>query len=293
MLVNVGFCFSIGKNKNYYKIVLSTITLMLSKTSDNNQYDIYILTDYDIDVASSTAAIKKAINKNNFNLKILKPNDELKHIDGHHWTIGTFYKFLFLELLPNSVKTMVYFDPDMYFNCDVAEFYIQPLENNHIGGWIDLSYKKWDKEYNVQYIPKNHRCYKELVQHFKTDTYLCAGCLLMNIELMRQDNIYQQLLDVHERNVNNGYVYSDQECFNAVCKKKVIKYYGMNLDWCGYWWKMNLAYFKDRKKFKIIHFHHPKFWSKKMWILYIINPNLIFFKKCIKEWNKYYKSLQV
>jgi hypothetical protein len=45
MLVNILFCFDTSKNDNYMKYTATTIAQMLSKTSLDNQYDIYIITD--------------------------------------------------------------------------------------------------------------------------------------------------------------------------------------------------------------------------------------------------------
>jgi lipopolysaccharide biosynthesis glycosyltransferase len=45
---------------------------------------------------------------------------------------------LFLSEILKDVEKIAYFDSDVYFNCDVAEFYNFDLSQNYIAGSRDL-----------------------------------------------------------------------------------------------------------------------------------------------------------
>jgi lipopolysaccharide biosynthesis glycosyltransferase len=79
----------------------------------------------------------------------------------------------FIKQLPR-VDKIAYFDPDVYFNCDVAEYYNIDLKDNYIGGVIDL----------VVYLILNHsnnKVYAERLSQYDLSAdknYICAGVTL-------------------------------------------------------------------------------------------------------------------
>ncbi|GHU51174.1 hypothetical protein FACS189459_6490 [Bacilli bacterium] len=61
------------------------------------------------------------------------------------------YRFIFVKKCA-SIEKIAYFDPDVFFKCDVAEFYNENIEKYHIGGSVDYNVKL-NKEGHVKKCP--------------------------------------------------------------------------------------------------------------------------------------------
>jgi lipopolysaccharide biosynthesis glycosyltransferase len=102
---------------------------MLSKCTQNYKYDIYIVSDDDL------KKVKDLIDKlapKNINYEII-PLKFDKNIIGKllkksgeslsRYTLGVYYRLFLPKLLPCNIKKICYFDVDVCFKGDVAQYY--------------------------------------------------------------------------------------------------------------------------------------------------------------------------
>jgi hypothetical protein len=78
MIVNVGFAFACDKKIKYWKYVATTIVQMISKTSNDNFYNIYVIVDDIVDTKLFTKTISNVAKRNNFKIICLVALNEFK-----------------------------------------------------------------------------------------------------------------------------------------------------------------------------------------------------------------------
>jgi lipopolysaccharide biosynthesis glycosyltransferase len=255
MIINIGFAFDNTKDANYWKYLTTTICQMLGHTRIDNQYNIYIIAPQDF-INDIKSIVTQNATMHNWTINILKPLNDFNDNDTSRWSISTYWRLYFSKLLPNIDK-IAYFDSDVFFNCDVADFYNIDVNGCHVAGVIDsisLQILKNPK------LHKNQLCNRPLSL---MDKYLCAGVLLMNLKLIREDEMYDKFIQSFERH----WPFKDQDIINDICKKKTL-----SIEWGGYNSKYCLPFYREygmltRKQLKdiinnkkIINNNWPKFW---------------------------------
>ena len=145
------------------------------------------------------------------------------------------YKMCLGEMFP-QYKKVIYLDTDIIVFKDLSEMFEIELDDNYIGGVFSLSH----------YLYRTKLLYKLGIPNMYS--YVNAGVLLLNLDLIRKDNIepkLHSLIGTYDDSV-------DQHIYNKVCygkiKKIPLKYnvtqscenlYKTNL--CGvYWTKLEL-----------------------------------------------------
>ena len=90
----------------------------------------------------------------------------------------------------------------MIVRCSLCDLFKTNIENNYIGGVIDI-------------------IYKENTERLNLEKYVNAGVLLINLKKWRQENIEQQLFDYTINNRKN-IVWWDQDVLNVVLQNGII-----------------------------------------------------------------------
>ena len=171
-------------NNNFYPTLVS-ITSALENAKNFSYYNFYILIS-----RNKTKFTNK--NKRNFkNLEkiyknckffIIPINDKLfKYAKIIRYPVATYYRLLLAELLP-KVNKIIYLDGDTLILSDLTEMYNLKMNNTIVMGFLDSSY--------------------ELAERFniKTFKYITAGVILINLELMRKENITEKLFKFMKKN---------------------------------------------------------------------------------------------
>ncbi|GHU51180.1 hypothetical protein FACS189459_6500 [Bacilli bacterium] len=83
-IINVGFCYSLEKNKNYWQIVLTTICQMLSKCSNDNFYNIHIICKKHLEFDKFEEIIHQTIAFKNFKIIHIEPTDDFNNYSYRH-----------------------------------------------------------------------------------------------------------------------------------------------------------------------------------------------------------------
>jgi lipopolysaccharide biosynthesis glycosyltransferase len=201
-------------NVGFYQHLCVTLCSLL-ENNKNLEFDIYVLTD---DAKSKE------------NKKILKMKQQYKNVDiifqkisepellefvvtMEGYTLHTYYRYFIPRLFQNMEKAL-YLDCDTLVEGKIDELWETNLYGYYVAGVKDL------------YIEQiNH---KSVIGFTQCDLYVNAGMLLMNLQMMREDNI-SDLLNKNTK-ILEGSGQQDQDVINYTLKGK-IKELGSRFNW--------------------------------------------------------------
>lgn len=159
--------------------------------------------------------------------------------------IVSYYRLIAAKAL--DVEKAICLDSDLIVEMDLAEFYEIDIENYYIAGVRDM-YTVFNPNFSLEYAEQYN------IKSFKK--YVNCGVLLMNIRMMRKDNIVEKFLnELKQKNL-----WLDQDIFNRVCGDKirlidwrfnhVIPYTNEDYEW-------NCRPIEKKNAKEIIHFCGP------------------------------------
>lgn len=124
-------------------------------------------------------------------------------------TIATYYRLLIPKIILGYDK-IIYSDVDVIFRNDLSDIYANmDMEGYYVGGVVDALGLK-----------KEHHDYIENELSLSWTEYICAGNLILNLALLRQDNIVERFIDEVK---SSTYKYQDQDIINKVCKGRIFR----------------------------------------------------------------------
>ena len=117
---------------------------------------------------------------------------------GRNRTVAAFYRIILGKLIP-KIKKIIYLDGDTITYGDLTEMYNLNMENLYFRGVGETtwSFKKY----------KN--------------TFICDGVMLMNLDLIRKNNIYEKCVKYYWKNYKKGNIYGDQYIINDLFNNKI------------------------------------------------------------------------
>lgn len=124
-------------------------------------------------------------------------------------TIATYYRLLIPEIIQEYDK-IIYSDVDVIFRNDLSGiFESTDVTGYYIGGVVDALGLK-----------KDYHDYIEKELGLSWTEYTCAGNLILNLALLRQDDIVGCFIDKVK---TSAYKYQDQDILNIVCRGKILR----------------------------------------------------------------------
>ncbi len=248
MITDERYCFSTAV----------TLISLLENATPDTFYDIYCIVDSKVKEEDRNKIASICENYDNCSFKMFDVGEPYKNKPCRHKyvTNASLYKFLIPELLPDYDKVL-YIDTDTLINKDLTELYSVELHNNYVGGVFSLyHYMKHSFVVNLLDIPD-------------MSCFFNAGVMLMNLKLMRSDNLKQKL----ETYIGQFKGSVDQYIYNKVCYGRV-KFLPCKFNVT----QINFPIYKDRKQTQIVYsdrevleaaedpviFHYTGF--KKPWI---------------------------
>lgn len=197
----IPVCFA--SDNNYFMPLYVAIYSLLKNKNINDFYKINVI---DGGIAENNKQMLiHLMKKFNAEIKFVKidvnrfqqcPIEEHQHI-----SLATYYRYLLPSLFPEYDK-IIYLDCDLIVRCSLCDLFKTNIENNYIGGVIDI-------------------IYKENTERLNLEKYVNAGVLLINLKKWRQENIEQQLFDYTINNRKN-IVWWDQDVLNVVLQNGII-----------------------------------------------------------------------
>lgn len=183
---------------------------MVSILENNTQHDIsfYVLTDYFSDKNKKlfTEAVEKYGKGNSVEFKIVDHHlfDGFK-LNIKYITYHTYYRFLLPDLFP-ELNRALYMDADMVVDGSIAELWETPMDGYLCAGVNDC----WIDRVN----------YKYKIGLGKSDIYINAGMILMNLEAMRKEKTTSLLMEV-AKTQSSRFEYQDQDVINWTLRGRI------------------------------------------------------------------------
>ena len=223
---------------NYAKYLGVTIkSLMINANKKDYSYRFYIL---ETDLNPLYLDKFKEMMEGDSTIEYVDVRKEIKAFRSKlslrdYYTSATYYRLFIMELFPQYDK-VVYLDSDLLIKGDISRFYNYNISNHLLGAVQD----------EVLYLNKPFALYSILNVGVPTNKYFNAGVLLMNLQQMRKQDIYNKFINL--LTVKSFPVAQDQDYLNYLCKNQV-RY--LPLSWNKNPIKNSL--FND-KNVKIVHF---------------------------------------
>lgn len=240
-------------------------TTIKSITTNNHDVRFFILTE-GLD-PQKAKLLKEVVSENGCSLEfLLVPSELVKYFPmskmaSSHISIATYYRLFITSLLPQEIEKVIYLDCDMIIrgnldglwntnldNAPLAAVYQQNEWADHTNSWGRLG------------IPREYG-------------YFNAGCLVLNINFLREDNFQQKAIDF----INSHFdkiISHDQDVLNALYHKNA-RVLQCKWNYLPIFWKpiFNKIHFPNRCNYKeeksdsafypiVIHFvDKPKPWN--------------------------------
>ena len=233
-----------------------TITSLLLNAKEDTRYNVFVLYEKHKLPESSRNRLTDAFHDcNQCTLSFVEVHDDYSDVSitGGRITLATYYRLSIPTLFPQFDK-VIYADIDMIFQQDLSELFQTALQHGElVAAARDLAID--DKCFFKSSMPAK-------IGKSEKD-YFNAGFLVMNLKLMREENIVEEF----NRHAKIKYDQNDQDVLNVVCKDRVQllpSMYNFQLNhFSNYMWgrsKTDIA-FGDLFKHATLHYT----WKHKPW----------------------------
>lgn len=196
--------FALCVNDKYSRYIAVTV-LSICENHIHNRVSIHILTDY---ISSKNQRrLKNIVNHYpNADIRIYNVDDsQLKGLKDT-WSIYTWYRVLVPQLLPD-VSRCLYLDADVVVTDNLSEIFNMSMDNTSIACAIDSENFKEDTRCRCEYGD--------------SDTYVCAGVMMMNLDYWRDHNLTDQIIRWGYKN-DAKIKFPDQDTINILCNSSKI-----------------------------------------------------------------------
>ena len=116
-------------------------------------------------------------------------------------TVASFYRSILGEILKN-VNKIIYLDGDTLIYNDLTEMYQLNMNNLYFRGIHEIVDVDLEKDLDKS-------------------KYICAGVMLMNLKLIREDHVFYTFKKYYKKYYNKGIYYGDQHIINDLFKDKI------------------------------------------------------------------------
>ena len=226
--VSLAFCF----NNAYCPLASGAISSLIRHTSNQYQYEIYILQD---DISEQNRFMISSLNdKENVNINFVEVDfNKLTQEDIGYNSRVTKYTFtrLFLHNIFPNLDKILYLDSDLIVASDVAEIFNQNLDGYGIGVCLDPITQKGIEKLKIALLDKKTPGFEEYKYQYdyfskylelsddEIIKYFNAGVLLM--DLKKAGNALDKFLP---KLLKKQYYLPDQDILNIIFKsdKKIL-----------------------------------------------------------------------
>ena len=197
---------------------------------------------------------KNTCSVNIYNMQDLYYNSKLGSVK----SFAVYYRLVIPWVLKDKDK-VIYLDGDTLVRHDLQPMLHIDLGDNYVGACIDYFYDR--------HIVFDGKCYRP-------DKYVCAGVLLMNCKLMRNDKLDEKFDYIEKKQEN--FIYCDQDILNVACfsRIKILPFEFGSRIFPKRWKQINTSEEEWKKGISdatIMHFSGPH----KPWLLERREPYLL------------------
>ena len=208
----------LATDNNYASYLSVCLHSIIDHANNNRNYDIMILIDR-LSESYQEKLLSMITSHPNIFVRFYDMQEYVekyncnKYMTINHIKTSAYYRLFVSDIFKNYPK-IIYLDCDTLVLTDLIELYETELKDNYAAVVEDLLIKYvFSKNENfVSYMSK-------VLNIEDLNYYFNSGVILFNLDLMRKNKIFPELLKTAER--NNQY-FHDQNVLNAVFYKKVI-----------------------------------------------------------------------
>lgn len=245
--------FALCFNEKYVPYACVTIKSIVDHMSSKDNIYIHILTDK---LSEKSVNLLRNLNENvKYNVEILiVDDDDIFNGLNMSWSVYTWYRVLLPNLLDHKISKVLYLDCDIIVNNNLDNLFSLDMRNGQaIAACLDIeSY--------------NSKTYRRL-GYEESLGYICAGCLLMNLEIWRKEDLSNKIINFAKTHPEK-IAFPDQCAINYICRSNKIVLpptYGVVVPFFRRtdFIKQNFQYMDDIiNNPKIIHYagYHPWIW---------------------------------
>ena len=180
------------------------MTSLLVNADSDTYYDIFILHDDGLTIKDSRISLLQS-RYPNCRVQFRCVGDYFNNAyEIRGITRTAYFRLLAPSLIPEYDK-LIYCDVDMIFRRDLFYVFEIDLDNYLLGGVSSDVLSDGKKRPVVNHLG------------IKPSSYINSGALLMNLQLMRKEDVVKKFLE-HE---NKKYPFQDQDIINIVCKDRI------------------------------------------------------------------------
>ena len=196
----------------YVPFLAVDIRSLVDNANKSYNYDIQILnTGLDEKNYKKIESLKNS----NTNISFVNVTDKMKRLGKmlhlrDYYTASIYFRIFIPNLFPQYEKA-IYLDSDTTILGDISKLYEIELGDNLVGATIDQVICSRD-------LFKDYATYGVGVHYSK---YFNSGMLLMNLKLMREENIEEQFINMFNK-YHFDVVCPDQDYLNVLCYDRVL-----------------------------------------------------------------------
>lgn len=196
---------------NYAKFLCVTLQSLIENSSKEHDYEVNVLID---ELSESNINHILEMQTDNVKIKFVSVTEKLREICQKlhlrdYYTKATYYRFFIPELFPMYDKGL-YLDCDLAITADVAELYHTKLGTNYVAAIPE----EFITDVEVFGI------YSEKILGVPRQEYFNAGILVMNLDILRKEDLKGQFADLLEKYTYR--VAQDQDYLNVICYGKSV-----------------------------------------------------------------------
>ena len=190
-------------NNNYIYPIIVSITSILINSNKNTFINFHILIGNDVEFGNKNKILSLKILNDNSNFSFHNVGDNFRGwIHGKKkLTVASFYRSILGELL-KDVDKIIYLDGDTLIYGDLVEMYKLNMSNLYFRGIREL-------------IPNGY------LDEIDKTRFICAGVMLMNLKLIRENNVYNIFKNYYYQFYKKQIYFGDQYIINVLFKNKI------------------------------------------------------------------------
>lgn len=215
--INAVFGFNLQNHKipivmatdeNYVYPTIVTLTSMFDNAKENTKYEVIIMHPGELPQKSKEKIFTLNYKYPKHKILFYDMKNEFKEISvlgPGAQTTPTYYRLKIPSILP-YVSKCLWIDSDTLIFKDLNEMYDVDMSNYYVAG-INCTLRDQNRliEFGI-----------------KDDQYICAGVMVMNLDLIRRENLEQKMFDILSGEHKDLLIFNDQDVINISCYGKIL-----------------------------------------------------------------------